>query len=260
MLKFKEIFRELKTVFYQSFSNRIIKINLNKAIISFSFDDVPRSAIINGIPLLDKYGIKATFYVSMGLSENIANTNRAGYLNASDVRALHNAGHHIACHTYSHFFLEKDNAHEFVLDADKNINRLHSILGPAPIEHFSYPFGKVNFIAKKLLAKTYKTMRSTRPGINKSLTDMFLLRATRLYNEKFDKNLLIDIIRKTERSGGWLIFYTHGVEKNPDEYSCTSEQFKWILQACIASSAEILPIDQAYNKITANCTSEKMIL
>ena len=37
-----------------------------KMALSLSFDDARLSQVDNGIPLLDKYGIKATFYVSLG--------------------------------------------------------------------------------------------------------------------------------------------------------------------------------------------------
>jgi len=251
MLKLKAILREIKTIFYQSLANHRVNINLDKAIISFSFDDVPRSALTKGVPLLDEYGLKATFYVSIGLSKMQSNTKETGYLNADDIVSLHNKGHHIACHTYSHYMLDKGNTNELVIDAERNVAKLHTILGSVPIKHFSYPFGQVNFREKKLLAKTYKTMRSSRPGINKSLSDMYLLRATCIYNPQFDKQFLSNIIQKTEQTGGWLIFYTHGVEENPDEYSCTPDQFNWVLQACVKSSADILPVDQAYNKIIA---------
>jgi len=243
----------MKTIYYQSFANHRIKINLDKAIISFSFDDVPRSALINGVPLLDKYEIKSSFYVSAGLSEEQANNKETAYLNSDDIISLHNAGHHIACHTYSHYMLKNGNANELAADAKKNVDRLQSMLGSTPIEHFSYPFGQVNLKEKKLLAKSYNTMRSSRPGINKSLADMFLLRAISIYNPHFDTQVLTNVIQKTEQAGGWLVFYTHGVEENPDDFSCTPEQFKWILQACVKSSAEILPVDLAYKKIIAAC-------
>ena len=251
MLNFRTILKEFKTSFYQSFVNHRVPIKLDKAIISITFDDVPRSAFRNGIPILDKYGIKATFYVATGLSlKNINDKkNGDGYLHPDDIITLNKSGHHIACHTYSHYMLEKGNADELLLDAKKNVETLQGILGPIAIEHFSYPFGQVSFKEKELLAENYKTMRSSQPGINKSLTDMYLLRATSIYDPTFDRQVISNVIRQAEQIGGWLILYTHGVEQNPDNYSCTPEQFDWVLQQCSNSSAEILPVDQAYNKI-----------
>lgn len=36
-----------------------------RAAISLTFDDARHTQITNGIPLLDEYGVKATFYVSL---------------------------------------------------------------------------------------------------------------------------------------------------------------------------------------------------
>lgn len=253
MLNPRIILKEFKTSFYQSFVNHRVPIKLDKAIISITFDDVPRSAFKNGVPILDKYGVKATFYIATGLSLDIANDriNAEGYLRPDDILTLNRSGHHIACHTYSHYMLKKGNAEELLLDANKNVETLKGILGPIVIEHFSYPFGQVSFKAKRLLAENYKTMRSSQPGINNSLADMYFLRATSIYNPTFDRQVLSNVIKQAEQTGGWLILYTHGIEQNPDNYSCTLEQFDWVIQECSNSSAEILPVDQAYNKIIA---------
>lgn len=251
MLNPRIILKEFKTVFYQSFLNHRVPIKLDKAIISITFDDVPRSAFKNGVPILDKFGVKATFYVATGLSMNAIKEGESseGYLHPDDILTLNKSGHHIACHTYSHYMLKNGNAEGLLLDAKKNVATLQDMLGPIGIEHFSYPFGQVNFKEKRLLARYYKTMRSSQPGINKSLTDMYLLRATSIYNPTFDRQALSNVIRQAEHVGGWLILYTHGVEHHPDNYSCTPEQFDWVLQECSNSSAEMLPVDQAYNKI-----------
>ncbi len=225
---------------------------MQRPIISFTFDDVPRTAIINGQPILERHGIRATFYVAVGLSEtNSIKSDSDDYFTPDDVLQLHSKGHDIACHTYSHYALDDGNANDLALDSAKNIESLGSIIGPDSIEHFSYPFGQVNFKAKKLLSKKYKTMRSSRPGINLGLTDLYLLRATSIYNPSFNKGSIKAVIEKAQRHGGWLIFYTHGVADEPDNYSCTPDQLEWVIQQCKKSDAEILSIADAYIKITS---------
>ena len=250
MADLQYLLRESKTRFLQSFANNRINIQLEKPIISFTFDDVPRTALVNGIPILDQYNIKATYYVAMGLScFQSSNNELEAYLDPDDILELHRNGHDIACHTYSHYMLKTGTAKDLAHDADKNVRKLKALLGTTSIEHFSYPFGQVNFKEKKLLANSYKTMRSSRPGINTSKTDMHLLRATSIYNPTFEKNKLIKIIEDAERQRGWLIFYTHGVNNKPDAYSCKTEQLQWVIQQCLASSFRILPISEAYSCI-----------
>lgn len=252
MFSLKSILRESKTLFYQSFVNHRVPIQFGKGIISISFDDVPRSAFINAVPILDKYDIKSTFYVSTGLSvsADITTKNRGDtFLNRSDIIELHQTGHNIACHTYSHYRLNEGSAERLYEDSEKNSINLTEMLDGVAIEHFSYPFGLVSFRTKRLLAQRYKSMRSSRPGINKTMTDLYLLRAMSLYKPEFSKESIVNIIRQVEITGGWLILYTHGVETSPDDYGCTIEQFEWVVRQCVASSACVVPINQAYEMI-----------
>ena len=260
----KHLLQESKTRFLQSYANNRVDINMEKPIISFTFDDVPRTALTNGIPILTDYDVKATFYVAMGLTHSHSG-NKGGinreveiYLNPDDIIELHHSDHDIACHTYSHYMLKTGTAEQLVQDACRNVRELTTLLGTTSIEHFSYPFGQVNLKEKKLLANKYKTMRSSRPGVNISLTDMYLLRATSIYSATFDKNKIKILIEKAERHCGWLIFYTHGVEDNPDMYSCTPDQLKWVIQQCSISTAQLLPVSKAFSSIMKQCTANGM--
>ena len=258
MFNLKQLLCESKTRYLQSFTHKSMKKNMKQPIISITFDDVPRSAFVNAVPILDKHNIKATFYVAMGLSEkNSDNKEKAHnesitYLHPEDILDLDRNGHNIACHTYSHYMLSSGTSQGLAKDAHKNADSLRQLLGTNKIEHFSYPFGQVNFSVKKMLAKNYETMRSSRPGINQNKADLNLLRATSIYNPEFDKNAIKQIIDKTITHQGWLIFYTHGVEENPDNYSCTPEQFEWVIQECTKSAAKILSISDAYSYIKSD--------
>lgn len=258
MSNLKHFYRESKTRYYQSFINNRVPIKLERPIISITFDDTPRTALENGVPILDSHNIKATFYIAAGLSNDSINEpsneiiKHEVYLYPNDILKLHHSGHNIACHTYSHYMLDTGSAEELERDARKNVRELKSILGPVSIEHFSYPFGQVNFKTKKLLSKYYKSMRSSQPGINLSPTDLYLLRATNIYNPTFNKAHIKQLINTAEQYGGWLIFYTHGVESSPDDYSCTPMQFEWLIKQCVKSTAQILPISEAYNAILSD--------
>ena len=252
MLNGRAVLRELKTHFYQLFNARRIPLKIKKGIISITFDDVPQSAVVNAVPVLEKYGLKATFYVAVGLGEDeavMAQNAADTFVTPDEIKNLHKAGHEIACHTYSHYRLDKGDADGLYADAVKNVSRLKNILGDVAVKHFSYPFGNVDFASKKLLAQQYKSMRSSRPGLNSRVVDMHLLRATSIYNPSFDKEALIEIIRKTEQQRGWLILYTHGVDAQADDYGCTIEQFNWLVEQCVKSSATIMPVGQAYESI-----------
>jgi len=254
----RKFLRESRTRYLQLFASKRVAVNIDRAIISITFDDVPLSALENGVPLLDRFNIKGTFYVAMGLANSEKNHARQAepdaevYLDPKDIRMLHLQGHHIACHTYSHYMLDTGSADELERDAIRNIDELKDLLGHIPIDHFSYPFGQVNFKAKKLLSKHYKTMRCSRPGINSSPADLYLLRASSIYSREFNQEDIKGLIKTVERHRGWLIFYTHGVTEQPDAYSCTPEQLEWVIEQCNQSSAEILTVSEAFERVTSH--------
>src|SRR5882757_6246651 len=68
--------------------------------VSFTFDDLPKSAVTTGAGLLEAHGARGTFYVSGGMVGTSTPNWAAG--DAADVVALHAKGHEIGCHTFSH--------------------------------------------------------------------------------------------------------------------------------------------------------------
>ncbi len=68
--------------------------------VSFTFDDLPKSAVTTGAGLLEARGARGTFYVSGGLVS--VGTSQWETGDSSDVLALHRNGHEIGCHTFSH--------------------------------------------------------------------------------------------------------------------------------------------------------------
>ena len=68
--------------------------------VSFTFDDVPKSAATVGAAILEAHGAHGTFYVigsQVGTSSPLWDM-----VDGEDVVALHRHGHEIACHTFSH--------------------------------------------------------------------------------------------------------------------------------------------------------------
>jgi peptidoglycan/xylan/chitin deacetylase (PgdA/CDA1 family) len=79
---------------------RPAKVNWPGGVVSFTFDDFPRSAWVNGGPILEKHDLRGTYYAAMGFA---GGGNHLGPMfECDDLRAAHAQGHEIACHTYSH--------------------------------------------------------------------------------------------------------------------------------------------------------------
>ena len=97
--------RRLDYVAARHLARRPAKIRLDRAIISFSFDDFPKSAATTGARIMDDRGVRATFYASAGNMGRTVDGQRQ--YDAEDLVRLSDAGHEIGCHTATHARLTK---------------------------------------------------------------------------------------------------------------------------------------------------------
>src|ERR1041385_194185 len=79
---------------------RPLAIKTARPLISFSFDDFPKSAWRDGGAILEQSGARGTYYVCLGLLNQDTPTGQI--CNLSDLKALCERGHELGCHTYSH--------------------------------------------------------------------------------------------------------------------------------------------------------------
>lgn len=240
----------LKTIFYETFYSKRLRLSNTSPVYTFTFDDVPLSAIINGARILDERDAKGTFYVSCGMTGiRDAAPSESETRTRNLLRGLVKNGHHIGCHTYSHHHLPAITAGEMLADCRKNRLLLSNVLGWASIDHFAYPYGDVNLTAKKALLNDYLTLRGTRPGINHGRADVKMLRAVDIYSSSFDKPRIARWIEKNAALNGWLIFYTHGIDDGHDEWGTTPSDLRWVIQECKNAGGLILNVADAYDKV-----------
>ena len=69
--------------------------------VSFTFDDIPKSAATTGAGILEDHGARGTFYVSGGLVGTTSSPDWAA-VDAPGHRRPASQGHEIGCHTFSH--------------------------------------------------------------------------------------------------------------------------------------------------------------
>src|SRR5450631_1280171 len=91
--------------YYQRKSARLLfrkpfLIRLQQPLISFTFDDFPRSALLVGGSILNNVGLAATYYASLGLIGKEAPSGQIFV--ADDLATLFDQGHELGCHTFAH--------------------------------------------------------------------------------------------------------------------------------------------------------------
>ena len=214
-----------------------------RPMVSFTFDDAPKSAATTGASMLEAFGTYGTFYIAGSLVGT--RSDEWTLLDSNDVLALHRRGHEIGCHTYSHIrTLELDETamageiaqnHDFLRNIDPSI-------APA---NFAYPYGWGSYSRKGQLGTAFRSSRSIVPGINTGVVDLQFLRAVPLIEHKINGLLIEDLLDRTIASNGWLIFYTHDVTENPSLYGISPDLLAFAIGAAHRRGIVIKSVTEA---------------
>lgn len=114
--------------------------------VMLSFDDGSISQFDNALPVLDKYGFKATFFIMT------VTLDKPGYLSKEQVRTLAEQGHTIGCHTWDHHKITGYTEKDWSRQLTEPTRSLEQIAGK-PVRFFSYPYGVWNATAIERLKR-----------------------------------------------------------------------------------------------------------
>lgn len=200
-----------------------------KMAISFTFDDARLSQIDKGIPLLDKYGIKATFYVSPNaLLQRVDGWKKA-------VRNGHDIGNHSVVHPCSGNFLWARNKalEDYTLEKMRaeldSANRfIKEILGVTPVS-FAYPCGQ-KYVGRGIYAKSYipliaEMFESGRSWLDEAPNDPSFCDMSQLFGMELDGKSFTEVLKLIETAkgqGAWIIFAGHEMSDGGNQTSLLS--------------------------------------
>ncbi len=201
-----------------------------KLVVSFCFDDFPRTAYTVGGAILKNAGVRGTYYTALGLMNT---RNELGdQFTSQDLESLLSDGHEVGCHTFSHISCRRVPFEAFENDVRRGSEAVCEITGKETV-NFAYPFGHVTITAKRRLGFRMGSSRGIYGGLNARSADLNLLRANSLYGD-VDQFASIDkLLSESARLQGWLIFYTHDVRRRPSPFGCTPELLEKTVVACL---------------------------
>jgi peptidoglycan/xylan/chitin deacetylase (PgdA/CDA1 family) len=212
-------------------------------LVSFTFDDVPDSAYINGAAILEDQGVHGTFYVATGTLGDTDTHWRI--IDRTQVSALHARGHEIGCHTFSHSRVDMLSGSAVEEECRRNRETLHELCAGVKITNFCYPFGRVSYPRKRQLGAQFDTCRGIYEDVNSGTVDLALLRVIELYDRTLTAEKLERTLRETRERNGWLIFYTHDVAENPSWIGCSPRLLRETVQAVQAAGMQCLTVRDA---------------
>lgn len=213
-----------------------------EAVASITFDDVPESAALNGAPVLERRGMRGTFYVAADLCGRQDRHWRVA--GREHVRNLAEAGHEIGCHTARHVNVQSLRADALVAECELNRAMIAEITGKAPI-NFCYPFGDVGFRQKCVLGDRFVTCRTIYEQPNAGWIDPALLGAYGLFDSALDRPRITALVRAAVARRGWLIFYTHDVAGEPTSMGASPRLLAEALDVLAEHGVPVMTIAEA---------------
>jgi peptidoglycan/xylan/chitin deacetylase (PgdA/CDA1 family) len=218
-----------------------------KPLVSFTFDDVPDSAFLNGARVLEQCGVRGTFYVAPGILGTEDEHWRV--INREQVAELNRAGHEIGCHTYGHVRVQQLSGAAMAEDLMRSRAGLRDICGDIPLDNFAYPFGVVSLPSKLRLQAAFGSCRGIYPGINRRVADLALLKSQELYDRTIDIGRLERLLDETVACNGWLILYTHDVRNDPSWIGCSPGLLEAAVRAAQARGIECATVAGALAEV-----------
>jgi hypothetical protein len=228
-------------------NQRIAHIVPGSPIISFTFDDFPRSAAHSGGAILKRHAVRGTYYVSLGLMNQELPAGPG--FSIDDLRQVAADGHELGCHTFHHCDAWETNPITFEKSIVQNKRTIAELIPRTVFKTLSYPISCPRPGTKQVVARHYICSRGGGQTFNVGKTDLNNLRACFLEKCENDGGAVENLIEQTQQAGGWLIFATHDVCDSPTRFGCTPEFFEHAVRTAVKSGAKVLPVAQAWEFI-----------
>lgn len=229
---------------------------LSAPIATITFDDFPHSAWTAGGPVLEKYGVRGTYFVSAAFSpENMHRSPPVGliegirYYDLEDIVAAYTQGHEIGCHTFDHKNAPLQTNAELYQSIQSNASFIKDVLGDVIMTSFAFPQGQANIRTKRFMSRHFAACRGTRPGINAGLFDLSLLRCVDMEPGTLQKHTVRQLIDDSKSRNGWIIFNAHDVSAEPSRWGCTPELMESVVSDLANNGIEILTMKNALARV-----------
>lgn len=218
-------------------------------IVTFTFDDFPKSAADIGAQIVESVGGRATYYACTSFEGS--RTTTGNQFDRSDIEALQIAGHEIGAHSHTHLDCAKSSVEAAHEDIQLNLSRLAD-LGALDIQNFAYPYGETQLALKRALVGKFQTARGVLAGQNTEHSDCMQLRAFELAEESWTIERAKKALVSAADKPSWIVFFTHGVTPSAESYGTTPNDLRELATIAQDIGADILTVKQAMQRLSAN--------
>lgn len=243
----KRIQGKYRRILSAALCRRPIEMKNTVPLISFTFDDFPRSALEVGGKILHAHGVAGTYYVSLGLLNRDEPTGRI--CSSTELKEVLAQGHELGCHTFGHCDAWETDSCYFEESIRANRLALKQILPEADFMTMSYPISMPRPDTKRRMGKHFAGCRGGGQRFNHGTVDLNYLHSFFIEQSRDAPDTIWEMIDRNRVDGGWLIFATHDVTPRPTRFGCTSEFFNEVVSRTVKSGATVLPVAKALSLV-----------
>lgn len=218
-------------------------------LVSFTFDDFPRSALLKGGAILRTHGVKGTFFASFGLMGRVGPTGEM--FSSADLEELIRQKHELGCHTFDHCHAWDTAPRDFEASILRNREATEKYLAGLELKTFSYPISCPRPGTKRRAGRHFSCCRGGGQTFNSGIADLNNLKAFFIEKSRDDFETIEKVIKQSVRQRGWLIFATHDVSDLPTQFGCKPALFDKIVRCAVQSGAKVLPVYEALQVVRA---------
>lgn len=232
------------------FGRRPFVVPADQRVITFTFDDFPRSSLLTGGAILERAGLTATYYTALGLAGKTIATGEM--FAADDIPRVLAGGHELGCHTHDHCPAWETPASTYLASVEQNLRAFAAAAPDSRLETHSYPISYPRPATKARLGKLFRACRGGGQVPNFAASDLNYLSS--LFLEQCQEKIspIERAIGDTMERGGWLIFSTHDVTENHTRFGCSPGFFSQVVRQSVQSGATILPMAKALDLLGAS--------
>lgn len=219
---------------------RLVKTELpqlERGLVSLTFDDGWESIYTNGLPLFSKYNVKTTQYVVSGVIGDKA------YLKPDQLKKFVEAGHDIGSHSAQHEDLStigEDGVRSSLASSRDVLNDYYGM----SVFDFAAPYGRTNAQSEALIKSCYRSHRGTDTGYNTAQFDRYNLKVMNVELTTKPEEIAA-AVRFAKENKLWLILVYHEVsDQSESAYAANLKDLERTLQILNEEQIPVVTISE----------------